>query len=240
MNSCFRALPTTSPWRAERNEIGMAVALIVAAGSGERLGAECPKAFVLLGGRPMIEWSIEALQAVPAVTAIVVALPPGAAAPRGTVGVLGGASRCASVAAALAVAPFADEVIVHDAARPLASTQLFVEALEQLKKHACDAVVAAAPLTDTVKEVGHDGEVRRTLDRSTLWAVQTPQVFRRAALEAALSGSDDELAAATDDASLVEAAGGRVRVVAAPRENLKVTTALDLQVAQLLLAERVV
>ena len=93
-------------------------------------------------------------------------------------------------------------------------------------------------MTDTTKEAGADGLVTRTLDRSRLWAVQTPQVFRRAALEAVLAQPDDVLAAATDDASLVEAAGGRVRLIEAPRENLKVTTPVDLRVAELLLARR--
>ena len=99
-----------------------------------------------------------------------------------------------------------------------------------------DAAIAAAHVVDTTKEAGEDGVVVRTLDRSRLWAVQTPQVFRRAALEAVLAQDDDVLAAATDDASLVEAAGGRVVLVEAPRENLKVTTTLDLRVAELLLS----
>jgi 2-C-methyl-D-erythritol 4-phosphate cytidylyltransferase len=102
-----------------------------------------------------------------------------------------------------------------------------------------DAVVAAAPVTDTTKRVGADGRtVAETLDRSALWAVQTPQVFRRAWLERALAQPDEVLAAATDDAGLVEQLGGRVAVVPAPRENLKVTTPVDLRVAELLLAER--
>ena len=100
-----------------------------------------------------------------------------------------------------------------------------------------EAAIAAAPLSDTVKE-GEDGRVVRTLDRSRLWAVQTPQVFRRSALESVLAQPDDVLAAATDDASLVEAAGGTVKLVEAPRWNLKVTTPDDLRVAELLLAER--
>jgi 2-C-methyl-D-erythritol 4-phosphate cytidylyltransferase len=95
----------------------------------------------------------------------------------------------------------------------------------------------AAPVTDTIKEA-RDGLVTRTLERSALWAVQTPQVFRRAALEQALEAPDDVLAGATDDAWLVERAGGVVRVVAGPRENLKVTTPGDLQVAELALRER--
>ncbi len=101
-----------------------------------------------------------------------------------------------------------------------------------------DAAVAAAPATDTVKEAGEDHVVARTLDRSRLWAVQTPQAFRRAALQRALALPDHVVSAATDDASLVEELGGIVRIVPAPRENLKVTTPLDLRVAELLLAER--
>ena len=101
-----------------------------------------------------------------------------------------------------------------------------------------DAAFAAAPVTDTIKRAGADGRVAETLDRSALWSIQTPQVFRRAALERALARPDAELAAATDDAMLVERDGGRVRVVAAPRENLKVTTPLDLALAELLVGRR--
>jgi 2-C-methyl-D-erythritol 4-phosphate cytidylyltransferase len=215
----------------------VAVALLVAAGRGERLGSAGPKAFVVLAGRPMLEWSVAALRAVPAVERIVVALPDGAEAPAGTVGVAGGAQRSHSVRNALAAAaPEDDPVLVHDAARPLLTTALAERCLDALGD--ADAAIAAAQVTDTTKEAGDDGLVVRTLDRMHLWAVQTPQVFRRAALEAALAQPDAVLAAATDDASLVEAAGGRVRVVPAPRENLKVTTPLDLKVAELLLAER--
>jgi len=93
-------------------------------------------------------------------------------------------------------------------------------------------------VADTIKEADADGTVRATLDRSRLWAVQTPQTFRRAALERALDVDDETLAAATDDAWLVERAGGTVRVVSAPPENLKVTTAADLQRAELALRDR--
>ena len=101
-------------------------------------------------------------------------------------------------------------------------------------------MIAAAPVSDTIKEVGEDGRtVVRTLDRSRLWAVQTPQVFRRAALERALRDASDELlAAATDDAWLIERAGGTVRVVRSGPENIKITTPTDLHVAELLLSER--
>jgi 2-C-methyl-D-erythritol 4-phosphate cytidylyltransferase len=201
-----------------------------------------PKAFVVLAGRPMLEWSLDALRLVPAVERIVVALPPGAEAPEGVVAVAGGAERSHSVRAALEAAgalPDDEPVIVHDAARPLATAGLFERALEALAVRDCDAVVAAARVTDTVKRApGDDLRVVETLDRSALWAVQTPQVFRRGALARALAQPDEVLAAATDDAGLVEQAGGRVHVVESPAENLKVTTPVDLQLAELLLRER--
>jgi 2-C-methyl-D-erythritol 4-phosphate cytidylyltransferase len=220
----------------------MAVALIVAAGRGERLGSDRPKALVTVAGKPLVQWSVDALAAVPAVDRVVVALPAEAldAAPAGTVAVAGGSVRSESVRLALAAAGEGDPVIVHDAARPLASTDLFERALNELWASGADAVIAAAPVSDTVKEVGADGAtVVRTLDRASLWAVQTPQVFRRAPLEAALEGAGDELlAAATDDAWLIERAGGEVRVVEAGAGNLKITTPTDLRVAELLLSER--
>src|SRR5579864_1340617 len=220
----------------------MAVALVVAAGRGERLGSERPKALVSLAGRPMVDWSVEALRSVAAVQEIVVALPAQAlaAAPAGTVAVAGGEARSQSVLAALRRAGQGDPVIVHDAARPLAPAELFERALEELARSGADAVIAAAPVSDTVKEVGEDGRtVQRTLDRSRLWAVQTPQVFRRAALERALSEvSEDVLARATDDAWLVEHIGGTVQVLDAGPRNIKVTTPTDLRLAELILADR--
>lgn len=220
----------------------MAVALLVAAGRGERLGADGPKAFVMLAGRPMVEWSLDALRAVEQVTRVVVALPAGAQAPAGTIGVAGGAERSHSVRAALAAAGAGDPdepVLVHDAARPLLTPQIVRRSLAALEETGADAVVAAAPVVDTIKRVGDAAlHVVETVPRSALWAVQTPQVFRRAVLERVLAQPDEVLAAATDDASLVEQAGGRVHLVESPRENLKVTTPVDLRLAALLLEER--
>src|SRR5205085_61356 len=168
----------------------MAVALIVAAGRGERLGSGRPKALVPIGGVPMLEWSVRVLRAVKAVERIVVALPPGelAAAPEGTVAVEGGEVRSQSVREALRASGEGDPVIVHDAARPLAPPELFERAVAELERSGADAVIAAAPVSDTIKEVGADGRtVSRTLERSRLWAVHTPQVFRRELLARVLS-----------------------------------------------------
>ncbi len=223
----------------------MAVALIPAAGSGERLGAERPKALVELGGRPLISWSLDVLSRVGAIERIVVALPAGALelpwVPEQTlelVTVAGGATRSESVRNALAAAGESEEVLVHDAARPLLTARLVEDTLAALAQEGVDGALAAARVTDTVKEARADGTVTRTLARSTLWAAQTPQVFRRGALQHALDVPEEVLAQATDDAWLLERAGYRVVVVEAPRENIKVTSALDLAVAQALLLRR--
>ncbi|HEX6026902.1 MAG TPA: 2-C-methyl-D-erythritol 4-phosphate cytidylyltransferase [Solirubrobacter sp.] len=205
----------------------------MAAGSGSRLGADCPKAFVEVAGRLMIEWSVDALRAA-GIAEIVVALPAGVSAPAGCVGVPGGATRSESVRAALRAAGPGD-VVVHDAARPLVEASLFERVLAALAE--ADCAIAAAPMADTVKEA-LDGFVTATLDRSRLWAVQTPQAFRRAVLEAALNVDEAILARATDDAWLVERAGGSVRVVESTPGNFKVTTPHDLRVADMILRER--
>jgi 2-C-methyl-D-erythritol 4-phosphate cytidylyltransferase len=211
------------------------VALLVAAGSGERLGAVRPKAFVEVAGRPMLEWSVAALRAA-GISHVVVALPAGEEPPAGCIGVPGGATRSESVRAALAAAPSSGDVVVHDAARPLVAPELFTRVLAALSD--ADCAIAAARVTDTIKQAGPDHAVVATLDRSVLWAIQTPQAFRRAALEAALAVDAAVLASATDDAWLVERAGGTVRVVESGAGNFKVTTPHDLQVADLLLRSR--
>jgi 2-C-methyl-D-erythritol 4-phosphate cytidylyltransferase len=143
----------------------------------------------------------------------------------------GGASRSESVRNALATQPDADIVVVHDAARPMASAELFAACIAAVEAGA-DAAVAAAPMTDTIKEADADGRVVRTLDRSCLWSIQTPQAFRAGVLRRALEG---DVASATDDASLVEAIGGDVRIVDAPASNFKITWPEDLARAEALL-----
>jgi 2-C-methyl-D-erythritol 4-phosphate cytidylyltransferase len=128
--------------------------------------------------------------------------------------------------------------VVHDAARPLVTPKLINAVIERLLSDSEAAgAIAAAPVTDTIKQATEAGQVERTLDRAGLWAVQTPQAFRADALREALS-APDSLPDATDDAMLVERRGGSVLIHSAPPDNLKVTTPLDLRVAELLLRER--
>jgi 2-C-methyl-D-erythritol 4-phosphate cytidylyltransferase len=231
-------------------------AVIAAAGSGERLGAGGPKAFVPLAGKPMVEWSIEAFRACDLVRSIVVAVPPGHGRDQGfddeiTV-VEGGATRACSVANGLEVVD-TGLVAVHDAARPLLTSDLveeLVAALDAAPEAA--GAIAAVPVTDTLKQVavtttpafpvaGEENAglvVDRTLDRSQFWAAQTPQVFRTDVLREALAVDTEARDTATDEASLVEAAGGTVLIHPTPAENLKVTTPLDLEIAELLLSRR--
>ncbi len=207
-------------------------AIIVAAGSGERLGAGVPKALVVVGGRAMVEWSVDAVRAA-GIDRFVVVLPPGHAMPDG---VLGGATRSESVRNGLAALGEVDRVVVHDAARPLVGPELFTRCLAALDD--ADAAIAAARVTDTIKEAGEDRRVAATLDRSRLWAVQTPQAFRGEVLARALAQPDEVLRAATDDAALVERLGGTVQLVESSPANFKVTTPHDLEVAELLLGRR--
>jgi len=209
---------------------------------------------VPLAGRPMVEWSIEAFRACESVHSIVVAAPPGHVGDLGghDLGVVpGGATRAESVANALE-AVGTEYVAIHDAARPLLTPEL-VEALVADLDHVAEAagVIAAAPVTDTVKRAVKNlsGElstntvsnpplvIARTEDRRELWAAQTPQVFRTAALREALAAAERP-EEATDEAMLVEWNGGTVLIHSVAGQNLKVTTPMDLRVAELLLAER--
>jgi 2-C-methyl-D-erythritol 4-phosphate cytidylyltransferase len=203
------------------------VGIVPAAGRGERLGSDAPKAFVACAGRPLIEWSLDVLRSV--CDRVVVAVPPGFDA-GGLDAVDGGPVRSDSVRRALAAAPEATVAVVHDAARPFITRELVERCIAGLDD-GFDGAIAAAPVVDTVKEADAERRVIRTLDRSTLWAIQTPQVFAADVLRRALNVDPATLAAATDDASLVEAAGGSVRVVEAPAENFKVTRAADLAIA---------
>lgn len=198
--------------------------IVVGAGSGSRFGA--PKQLADLGGRRVLDWSLDAARATS--DGVVVVLPGELAQAEG--GVVGGATRSESVRNGLAAVPDeADVIIVHDAARPLASTALFHAVIEAVVAGA-DAAIPALPVTDTLKRVEGD-LVDETVDRAGLVAVQTPQAFRAAALRAAHAGGVD----ASDDAALVEATGGKVVVVPGDPRNRKITTPDDLRIATALL-----
>ena len=203
-------------------------AIIVAAGGGARFGGA--KQFERLGGVSVVERAVDVAQTV--CDGVVVVLPPDCSwtALDGVQLAVGGATRSDSVRAGLAAVPEdAEVVIVHDAARPLASRRLF-DLVIQAVADGADAAVPALAVSDTVKRVrGH--RVIETVDREGLVAVQTPQAFRAEALRAAhRAGAVD-----TDDAALVEANGGTVVVVEGERRNLKLTLADDLELAQALL-----
>ena len=178
----------------------------------------------------MWEWSAETLASI--ADRVVFAVPPDRAeADADPPRIAGGAARSESVRNALAAVPDADIVVVHDAARPFASAELFRACIAAVESGA-DAAIAATPVTDTIKQAEADGRVVRTLDRSHLWSIQTPQAFRADVLRRALEG---DVTGATDDASLVEALGGDVRIVEAPASNFKITWPEDLARAESLL-----
>jgi 2-C-methyl-D-erythritol 4-phosphate cytidylyltransferase len=222
-----------------------AVAIVVAAGAGVRMGAEQPKALMEVAGRPMVAWSVAALAASARVAAIVVVAPPGheaeiEAALEGVAArvrvTAGGESRAGSVCAGLAAAPGRPEqVLVHDAARPLLRSELVDAVLDGLD--GAEGAVAAAPVADTLKRAGERMMVDGTVDRGDLWAAQTPQAFWTRSLRRAVDAASAAgvLARATDCATLVEQAGGTVRLVPSLAPNLKVTTPADLAVAEALL-----
>ena len=206
--------------------------IVVAAGSGSRFGRA--KQYERLGDRRVLDWALEAARAVS--EGVVLVVPPESAGRReaGVEAVVpGGSTRSESVRAGLAAVPGeADVVLVHDAARPLASIGLFEAVLVALAAGA-DAAIPGVPVANTVKRV-KGKKVVGTVDRSDLVEVQTPQGFRAPALRAAHTDEPD----ATDDAALVEAAGGTVVVVAGDPSNLKLTHPSDLAVARALLQER--
>jgi len=220
-------------------EVGATWALIAAAGVGERLGIDRPKAFAALGGRPLLAESLERLDRCELVDAIVVAAPPEweepsillveeLAASKVVACVTGGATRAESVAVALAEVPEeALVILVHDAARPLVDGAVIERLLAPLGE-GFDGAVPVLPVADTLKRV-RNGAVAETVDREGLVTAQTPQAFLAPTLRRAFAG---DVAGATDCASLVEQVGGRVAVVEGDQRLLKVTTPDDLALVE--------
>lgn len=198
--------------------------IVVAAGSGARFGER--KQYLALGDRRVLDWSLAlAHERADGVVLVVPAELAGDPEPGADVVVAGAATRSGSVRAGLAAVPAdADVVVVHDAARPVPVPAVWDRVLAAVEAGA-DAAVPAIPVTDTLREIGG-----ATIDRSRLVAVQTPQAFRASALRAAHAAEPE----GTDDASLVEASGGRVVVVDGDPANIKITTQIDLTLAELL------
>jgi 2-C-methyl-D-erythritol 4-phosphate cytidylyltransferase len=221
--------------------------IIVAAGSGVRLGRNEPKAFVPMGGRAMLAWSLETVARVPEAAELVIAAPSGmesAARREATAAAIGipvkiargGAERQDSVRIALELTSAESEiVVVHDAARPLATAALFSRCIEAAAR--CGGAIAAVAVADTLKRVVGTA-ISETVARAGLWQAQTPQAFRRALLVQAHQSAGREQTAATDDANLVERIGGTVEVVESVEPNLKITSATDLAVVEAIIAAR--
>jgi 2-C-methyl-D-erythritol 4-phosphate cytidylyltransferase/2-C-methyl-D-erythritol 2,4-cyclodiphosphate synthase len=215
-------------------------AIIAAGGSGRRLGASVPKQLLDIGGRTLLERSIAAFTAHPAVGEVIVALPADVLASppaslaaltgRGDVRfVAGGERRQDSVANAFDAIGAADIVLVHDAARPFVSADVITRAIEGAATHG--VAIVAVPVADTVKRVAADGVIVETLQRDEIFLAQTPQAFKRSVLGAAIAAGRTA-DTVTDEAMLAERAGHKVHVVAGDSANVKITTASDLERAR--------
>jgi len=234
-----------------------ASAIIVAAGSGTRLGFDVPKAFVELGGRTLLWYSLRTIGAVAPIEEAVVTVPP-AMEPQARAQVRaagleipvkltpGGAERQDSVRIALGLTSAeAELVVVHDAARPFATPAMFAATLAAAER--LGGAISATPVADTLKRVGagagrsdgNDRAIVGTVAREGLWQAQTPQAFRRTLLIRAHDRAVLDALVATDDADLVERLGATVAVVDGSTLNFKITTADDLRLAELLVANRI-
>lgn len=227
------------------------VAIVCAGGSGERLGLAGGKQLALVAGRPVLAWTLAALASAEQVDHIVLVCPEGRAGEYRTAAVdplaLGtpitlapsGPSRQASVASGIAAAPADAEILlVHDGARPLVTPDIVASTIAALEsdERAAGAVVGQ-PAIDTLK-IADENVIVQTPDRAKYWTVQTPQTFRAAALRDAYARAEADGFVGTDDAALVEHAGGRVLLVEGPRDNIKVTVAEDVALVEATLAFR--
>jgi 2-C-methyl-D-erythritol 4-phosphate cytidylyltransferase len=226
--------------------------IIAAGGIGSRMGLGHSKQLHQLAGKPVLAHTIAIFDRINQVREIIVSIAPadigqfqtevagvyGFGKIRETVA--GGANRAESVKNALAeVAPTIDTVLVHDGARPLFLPELLAQGMTEFTRETCDGIVFGLPVTDTIKATRGDGKiVARTLDRGRLWQAQTPQVFSRDAMEQAYDAPREVLARASDDAFLVERAGGVVKMVMGSRENIKLTEPADLVMAEAILNSR--
>ncbi|HVN63167.1 MAG TPA: 2-C-methyl-D-erythritol 4-phosphate cytidylyltransferase [Candidatus Binataceae bacterium] len=219
--------------------------IIVAAGAGTRLGSNGPKAFVKVGGRSLIAWTLGVVAAAGSIEEAVIAVPAGFEAPaRGAVRaagleipvkiVPGGAERQDSVRIALELTSIEAEIVaIHDAARPFAPPGLFEDCIAAAALHG--GAIAAIPVVDTLKRAA-SGIIGATIPRAGIWHAQTPQAFRRSLLVAGHLRASEAQVTVTDDADLVEREGGKVAIVESSARNLKITTPSDLEIAEAIAA----
>lgn len=226
--------------------------LIAAAGSGRRMGASGNKLLLPVAGRPVLAWTLEAAFSCPSISWIglvgqavdaeaIEAIVAAARPPCPVRWILGGDTRQESVSRGLAaLPPNAEAVLIHDGARCLVEAELLNRCAAALGEVMAEGagIIAAAPVTDTIKEVDGEGRIRATPDRSQLWAAQTPQGFGVAQLRQAHRRAAAEGWQVTDDAALFERLGWTVRVLEAPASNIKLTTPFDLEIAAAVLAAR--
>jgi 2-C-methyl-D-erythritol 4-phosphate cytidylyltransferase len=222
--------------------------LIAAAGSGRRMGAEGNKLLLEVEGRPVLAWTLQAALATPVIRWIGIVGQPVDAEPiaaivaaaqpdRPVAWILGGETRQESVSRGLAALPAdADGVLIHDGARCLVEPELLARCAAAVQ--AGQAVIAATPVTDTIKQVDGSGTITATPDRAGLWAAQTPQGFPVERLRQAHARAAAEGWSVTDDAALFELLGWPVQVLQAPPSNIKLTTPFDLTIAAAVLAAR--
>jgi 2-C-methyl-D-erythritol 4-phosphate cytidylyltransferase len=223
------------------------VAIVPAAGSGNRMGGELSKQYLSLDGMPILVRTLKVFEECPLVDALLVVVPPSdiefvrdsLLAPwklRKVTGVIpGGKERQDSVRAGVeALDPDAEIVIIHDAVRPFIAIDLISQCIRAAREEG--AVTVGVPAKDTVKEVGPDGRVMKTCDRNWMWLTQTPQAFRRDIIESAHRAALRDGFRGTDDTSLVERMGIAVRMIRGDYGNIKITTPEDLLIAEALLA----
>ena len=228
---------------------GTVVAVIPAGGSGQRMGTATPKQFMPLGGVPLLLHSLQVFERCASISQVILVVPKDerertlseVVARHGIKKVLkivaGGATRQESVYHGLKETdPETEIVVIHDAVRPFVTEELIERSIETARD--IGGAIVAVPMKETVKQVGPDGHILRTVDRSQLWLAQTPQTFRRALLIEGYRKAESDGFHATDEAAVMERLGHKIVVVPGGWDNIKITTPEDFQMAEAILAGR--
>ena len=225
------------------------VAIVPAAGTGERMGNNRKKPYLLLNKKPLLYYTLTALDSTPSITQIIVAVSPGDESlcrqevleksffKKSMQIIPGGSCRQESVSRLLEQVPADMQlVLIHDGARPLITPELIEQAIAETR--VWKATVLAVPVKDTIKSANNALQIEKTISREQLWAIQTPQTFERSIIQTAHQKASQEGFTGTDDAALVERMGLPVKIVMGSYDNIKITTAEDLIVAEARLQSR--